>query len=239
MRPSSIVMGRLCSLAFAVLALAGCAGHPGSSTVRPDEPPQTRAQFEEVQQRAAAEQRVLLVVTVGTTCEPCEQLRRNVLRDAAVVEWFGRRGAVFVVDVSRDVALREALGLDAAPVLVAYRDGQEFERSAGNRRPEELLLWLQDVDEGRTSLGRLSQMLVYAGRERDAGLRFDYAQALIRARAYDEAARELAWLDDHLDELDGREAVPESTLRSAMAEVEHAAPSTSTIFASRRRLERR
>ncbi|MCY0991388.1 hypothetical protein OV203_29850 [Nannocystis sp. ILAH1] len=46
-------------------------------------------------------------------------------------------------------------------------------------------------------------------------------------------------MGDQLDELDGREAVPESTLCSAIAEVERAEPSTSTIFASRRRLERR
>ena len=168
-------------------------------------PRQTEADLDAALQRATAEGRLLLVVQNGSSI--WEQFRQ-VTRDPTVAAWLGQYAAVFTIDHWRGRELRRRMGLSEHGELLLYRDGQEFERSVGQRDPTTLLLWLKDAREGRVGLGRLAQLIVYGGRERDLGLRLDYVDALMEARAYQEAGRELAWVYDHYREFDDSSRPP-------------------------------
>ena len=108
--------------------------------------------------------------------------------------------------------------------MLLYRDGQEFERSYGQRDPTALLLWLKDAREGRIGLGRISLLLVYGARERDLGLRLDYVAVLMGARAHDEAARESAWIYEHFTEMDDTLGLTQYTLFQRMGAIVEAHP---------------
>lgn len=217
MRTLSLAL--LLSLAALDLACRNAHTHAG--------PPQTAADLDAALQRAAAGGRLLLVVPDGGP--QWQQFHRTTLRDPAVAAWIDRHAAIFTLDLRRGRELRRRLGLSERELLL-YRAGQEFERSVGQRDPTTLLLWLKDAREGRVGLGRLAQLIVYGGRERDLELRLDYVDALTHARAYDEAARELAWIFDHYHEVDETARPPHDMLLDRMKKIMAAHPPTVDIL---------
>jgi hypothetical protein len=84
------------------------------------------------------------------------------------------------------------------PTIIAFRDGQEFDRVVGEPSPEALLAWLDGVRAGEREIDRLRAAASGPDGSVDVRARLDLARKLLSSGALDAATAELLWLWEHM-----------------------------------------
>ncbi|RMH29485.1 MAG: thioredoxin, partial [Planctomycetota bacterium] len=144
-------------------ALAVLAGFVVAAAANADPPPVFSDLSYEGAIAAAREQgRLLIVDGTAEWCGPCNQMDATTWVDPRVVEWLGKRAVAVQVDVDAEPDTAQALGINAMPTVIAFRDGAEIDRFVGYRAADDVLEWLNLVSEGRSMLDVLKERAVEA-----------------------------------------------------------------------------
>lgn len=173
----------------AAVALAGCAATSPSPMLGADP-------IVEASQQASAEQRLLLAYFTATWCVPCRAMALDTWQDPRVKAWLAEHADVVTVDIDRHPATAETFGVRGIPVTIAFHNGEEIDRIASRRLPDEFLTWLDDLTAGRVQVTRLQRALQQqeAEGEVDPQLHHALAEELMRREVFDEAAAHYARL---------------------------------------------
>lgn len=106
--------------------------------------------LDEAVRLAAAGRRLVIAFATADRCAPCQQYKKDALNDPRVIERLADpRLLATHVEVDRQGELAEQyLGSRAIPMTYALRDGRPVAELRGQRSPEELLAWLDNVTGG-------------------------------------------------------------------------------------------
>jgi hypothetical protein len=174
--------------------------------------------YEEALHKSSGERTWLLVDATAAWCPPCKQMDKTTWRDPAVAAWLAGRGLAIQVDVDADEPLARRLEIRAMPTVIAYKDGVERDRVTGFMNGAGLVAWLEGLERGETAVDQLRRSVVDP--ERDMGGRLDVAQALLRARRFDEATDEMVWLWNNIARVEpGMEGVRVSFMAGDIEEL--------------------
>ena len=103
--------------------------------------------YTEALAQAQSQHRLLLVDATASWCGPCQKMERTTWSDPRVAEWLGAHAIAVQVDVDREAALAQTLGIKAMPTLIVFQDGHELDRSVGYLDADALLAWLAPPKE--------------------------------------------------------------------------------------------
>lgn len=93
--------------------------------------------------RAAKADRFVLVYASASWCGPCQTYKRTTLVDPAVVDWIRQHTEPVYLNIERDQAIAERLGVSSIPVTILLKDGQEIARLTGAASADEFMRWVQ------------------------------------------------------------------------------------------------
>jgi len=99
---------------------------------------------------AREDDRIVIAFATADRCAPCQQYKKDALNDPRVISRL-RDGRLLAthVEVDRQRELAEAcLGSASIPMTYALRNGEKVSELRGQRSPEELLAWLDDLLAG-------------------------------------------------------------------------------------------
>jgi thioredoxin 1 len=99
----------------------------------------TELAFAEAREKAAAEDRVLLVYATASWCPPCRMMERSTWQSEGVHEWFAEHGVAYKLDVDQQRELAEQHAVEFMPTMIAYRNNEPFDRIGGYKSDHELL----------------------------------------------------------------------------------------------------
>ena len=152
--------------------------------------------FEEAVAATKGNKKILVVKATAAWCLPCKKMDSTTWRDEKVVAWFEEHGIAIQFDVDKQPDLSKKLEIQAMPTMVAFLDGQEFDRIVGYKDPAELLAWIGGVKEGKRSIEDVQKRAeeAPAGSEEEVDSRYDLAKSLVRSGELDKATDEFAWL---------------------------------------------
>src|SRR5437868_3219796 len=103
--------------------------------------------------------------------------------DSEVVASIRDRAIAIQIDAEAEKELAQQLRVHVLPTLIAFVDGNEFDRVIGARRPKALLSWLDGVMRRERSVGHSA----------DLRGRMMFASDLTRVGRYAEALVEYVW----------------------------------------------
>ncbi|MBL9148166.1 MAG: thioredoxin family protein [Phycisphaerae bacterium] len=202
--------GRVPRFLFAALATLGRtsesnpsgAGALGDVGTAGDHPPIfDRRSYADAKAAALAEEKWFLVKATAVWCRPCKRMDRTTWRDEQVVTWLKKHAIIVSVDVDQQREIAKDLAIEAMPTMIAFRNGKEFDRIVGMRRPEDFRSWLSGIDKGEKWIDAVTRT---AG-SRDASegtidikARMDLARSLAQAGDPVKAADEYAWLWENM-----------------------------------------
>lgn len=98
--------------------------------------------FDEALARGAAEGKPVVAVFSATWCGPCQRYKKAGLADDRVATWLAQHAVTAYVDIDRQPAAAQKVGVPSVPTTVFLRDGAELSRATGAMNPDELLAWL-------------------------------------------------------------------------------------------------
>jgi len=165
-----------------------------------DQPPVFADQsFAAALEATRSSDRWLIVDATADWCGPCKNMDQTTWRDTEVVAWLQTHATTLQIDVDHEQGWAKNHEISAMPTIIAFKQGTEFDRVVGGRKPREFLDWLQGLQQGETSVDRLQRSLGEDGSDVDG--RFELARALFATGKLDEAASEFVWLWEHMAEL--------------------------------------
>jgi hypothetical protein len=156
--------------------------------------------------------------------------------DEGVVDLLTTKGLVLKIDVDEQRELAQKYAVRAMPTLIAMRDGEVFDRVLGARSPEQMIEWFEGVQRGERSIDvQRRQLEARKPGEHDVQGRFQFAQALMDSREFDEATKHMLWLWDHAVEHDPSfSAVRASFMLSSIEQLCGNHPPAAEAFGERR-----
>ncbi len=175
--------------------------------------------FEAALERTKASGKLLLVDFTAIWCQPCKRMDRDTWGDAGVRAWLAEHALAIQVDVDREKELARRLGIEAMPTVVAFREGDEFDRITGYRDAQGFLAWTRDVLAGKRSSDALMERARALAGSDDVRARLDLARDLLRAKHYDAALEHYLWLWPATRESAALGGVRASFMLSEMAEL--------------------
>jgi len=197
---STSILGRGVTLAAALVAAtlsASTVAIPFAEPPKETPPIFSTLTLTEALKANESDGRILVVKATAEWCMPCKRMDATTWREEAVVEWFRERGMAISLDVDRHRDDAQRLRIRAMPTMVAFRDGEELDRSMGYQSGDALLAWLARVEQGETTASRLAA-LMERPREGAGALsmqdRMGLARELGGADRFDEAIDEYVWL---------------------------------------------
>lgn len=187
-------------LVLALASLSACS--PGDASASGVRPPVFDARpYADARAAAAAEGRVLVVKATATWCGPCREMDRTTWRDERVEAWFKEHGIAVAVDVDAEESTAHALGVEAMPTMIAFRNDVEVDRVVGYRSADDLLAWLDGLGRGERAVDLLERKagpLDAPDGKVDVGAHLRLADGLLRSGSLDRATEEYAWLWQHM-----------------------------------------
>ncbi len=192
-------MSRTIALSAAVTVLAICALMAFAQTsprAGDDTPPvfDTRP-YSEARKAAESANKWFIVKATAVWCGPCKQMDKTTWRDAKVVSWIETNAIAVALDVDREPQVAADLGIEAMPTMIAFKDGQEFDRVVGYKSPADFLAWLEGLARGERSIEAIRRRAATApDRPADIRARLDLARSLVERGEHAQAADEYLWL---------------------------------------------
>ncbi len=154
----------------------------------------------------------------------------NTWVDPGVVGWLNEKAVALQLDVDTDAVAKE-FDIRAMPTVVAIKNDRELDRIVGYRAPQQLLAWLDGLEQGKTELDAQRA----SAKGNDLSARFQLAQTLLMRGAIDEAAAEMLWLWNNALAIDPAWAgVRASFLLGLLEEAAGAAPNARAVIAAQR-----
>lgn len=161
-----------------------------------DELPFAALTFEEAEATAREQDRLLLVDVMTTWCPPCKRMEAEVWPDGELVAWIDEHALAIQVDGDERRDLVAAWDIEAYPTMLAWKDGEVYDRLRGYADADELLAWLdaaRALDEPLTEDDRLAELEASTDMF-DAMERKTLARELMDAGRHDDALRHYVWL---------------------------------------------
>jgi thioredoxin 1 len=152
-------------------------------------------------ERTSSNDRILVVKATAVWCGPCKRMDATTWVDDSVVAWINEHGLATQFDVDEQPKLARELRVQAMPTMIAFRNGEEFDRIVGYRDADGLLAWMNDVKAGKTSLDRVREAAGdRAGEDGrvDIQARLSLARELSLSGRFQEATDEFVWLWDNM-----------------------------------------
>lgn len=176
--------------------------NPASATGKP--PIFDARPYNESRTAAEAAGKWFIVKATAVWCAPCKQMDRTTWRDDKVVSWLKDHAVAVAIDVDELPDLAAELSIRAMPTVIAFKDGKEFDRVVGMKKPDAFIEWLDGMARGEKSVeaarrpaggGPGGQADDKApGNEQDVQTRLNRARALMNSGNTQEAAAEFEWL---------------------------------------------
>ena len=158
----------------------------------------TDVSFEEGVENAKAQGKVFVLDAMTSWCGPCKVMDKTTWVEPKLVEWMKDNTIAVQLDMDEHTQVKDGLGINAFPTIVAFKDGREFDRLVGLHDAEYMLGWLSGIKAGSTNLDKVMS-------EVDAIRKLNAAEVNCEARAqlagqllaygkHDDALAEFTWL---------------------------------------------
>ena len=131
---------------------------------------------------------------------PVQVMDRTTWRDAGVVAWFKDNGTAVQFDVDDEEGLAKRYSIRAMPTMIAFKNGEEFDRIVGGKLAPEFLAWLEGVKRGEKAGDALMKRREAGGL--GAHERLGLARDLLHGGKHAEALKEYEWLWFNILKLD-------------------------------------
>lgn len=134
---------------------------------------------------------------------------RDVFRNPRVVAWLQKNVVCVRLDAEADAGQAMRLKLGPYPSHVFIKNGELIDRMDGYLTPSEFLNLAKGAARGRTTGERIEDEFNNAlrnGADKNADVRYSYAQKLLDAKRYDAATKEFVFLWSNIVSLDPRYA---------------------------------
>lgn len=160
----------------------------------------TDLSYEEAKTKAEDQGLVFMVYATASWCGPCQWMQRTTWQDEELIALIHQFAVVYKLDVDEERALAQQHGVQAMPTMIAYREGDEFERTRGARDADYMMTWIRNVHEGERTVTQRAQRPVPLDVDpddidpQDIQQRMNFARQLLRARKFEEATEEFLWL---------------------------------------------
>ena len=142
--------------------------------------------FDQALERAALEEKMVLVDYFTTWCVPCKKMDATTWIDPRVVAWVDENAVAVHFDAEIETDLAKQHKIATFPTTLLLRaDGTEIDRLTGYKSTDELLTEIADALAGRTAVDRAREAWEESGG--DASLRMRYGAELANAGRHDEA----------------------------------------------------
>jgi hypothetical protein len=160
--------------------------------------------------QAEREGKILLVFAVRADCAACPAMTEEVFRNPRVVEWLDANAVCFHFDADDEPG--EALRFQPGPfpTTIVVRAGNEIDRITEPMAPNDFLRFVKKAAAGRGRVERLVseyRMMLRAGYERNAQVRYEWANKLLDAKADEAATEEYVFLWNNILDLDANAAL--------------------------------
>lgn len=186
----------LVQLLVAAFTLALC-----STTWADDKPPVFSDKgLDEVLAASKGTDKIVVAKATASWCGPCKVMDRTTWRDAGVVAWFKDNGTAVQFDVDDEKGLAKRYAIRAMPTMIAFKNGEEFDRIVGGKQAPEFLAWLEGVKRGEKAGDALMKRRAAGGL--GARERLDLARELLHGGKHAEALVEYEWLWFNILKLD-------------------------------------
>ena len=156
---------------------------------------------EEAKALAERDGKLLVVDAVADWCVPCKRMDATTWSDESVIAWLTSNAVAVKLDFDEQRELARELGVSALPTVLAFREGEEFDRIVGYKDADDFLDWIEGVARGERYVDMLRAKAgdrVDAEGNVDVRARLDLARTLARSGAHDEATDEFVWLWDNM-----------------------------------------
>lgn len=171
------------------------------AVVRGDDPPPVfdKRPYADARQAAMDAKKWFVVKGTAEWCMPCKQMDRTTWRDEKVVAWLKEHAFAVAVDVDKQRAVARDLKIRAMPTIIAFKDGEEFDRIVGYKSPADFLVWLEGLAQGKKSIEALREHTAPKGEGREnIEARLNLARSLAASGDIEEATREYVWLWENM-----------------------------------------
>lgn len=145
--------------------------------------------LEQALERAASQEKLVLVDYFTTWCVPCKQMDATTWIDPVVLEWVAENAIPVRFDAEIEVEQAKQHAIATFPTTLLLRpDGSEIDRLTGFKSTEELLADITDGLQGKDAIARAREK--WQTEPENLSLRMFYAKELANKGRHEEALHE-------------------------------------------------
>lgn len=105
----------------------------------------TDLSYADARSKANEEGKLFVVKATAVWCGPCKLMEKTTWVDENVVAFVNDNVIAYSLDVDKEPAIKQQLGIRAMPTIVVFEDGEEKARVIGYQDAENMLAWLQSL----------------------------------------------------------------------------------------------